>query len=156
MNDLLGYMCHIVRASHRYKWPSWVVYDQNFRIEAADHGTKEWSRMDPSLYAQCFTGQAKSQESWCKSCHSLDHDSESCPLKPPQPKRFKSSVTQPLAKSTEPCKNYNRYNGDCHHGAKCKYAHVCSTCGEHHPATQCKKRSPSYSGSRSEIANFGN
>ena len=29
--DLIGYMCHICRASERYRWPSWVVFDQNFR-----------------------------------------------------------------------------------------------------------------------------
>ena len=37
ITDLLGYMCQIVRASHRFKWPSWVIYDQNFRQEAAEH-----------------------------------------------------------------------------------------------------------------------
>ena len=76
LNDMLGYMCHIVRASHRFKWPSWVVYDQNFRSEAADNGTKEWARIDPSLYAQCFMGQARSEEAWCRSCHLLDHNSD--------------------------------------------------------------------------------
>ena len=28
--DLMGYMCQIARASQRFKWPSWVIYDQNF------------------------------------------------------------------------------------------------------------------------------
>ena len=36
ITDLLGYMCQIVRASHCFKWPSWVIYDQNFRQEAAE------------------------------------------------------------------------------------------------------------------------
>ena len=42
--------------------------------------TSDWARIDSSLLAQCFTGQAKSSESWCKSCHSLDHLSDACHL----------------------------------------------------------------------------
>ena len=127
---MLGYMCYIVRVSHRFKWPSWVVYDQNFRSEAADNGTKEWARIDPSLYAQCFMGQAQSEEAWCRSCHSLDYNSDTCPLKPPQPKHAKPTPPQAhFAKSTEVCRKYNRFGGDCHFGAKCKYVHaaVCAT-----------------------------
>ena len=29
--DLLAYMSTIAKASLKYKWPSWIVYDQNFR-----------------------------------------------------------------------------------------------------------------------------
>ncbi len=37
--DLIGYMLTIVSVSQKYKWPSWVVCDQNFRMEAADKGS---------------------------------------------------------------------------------------------------------------------
>ena len=63
-----------------YRWPSWVIYDQNFRQEAAE--MKDWSKVDPSIYAQCFTGASISQENWCKRCHSIDHVSDTCPIKP--------------------------------------------------------------------------
>ncbi len=33
--NLIGYMLNIVRVSQKYKYPAWVVYDQNFRMEAA-------------------------------------------------------------------------------------------------------------------------
>ena len=32
---LMAYQTIIAKASQRYRWPSWVVYDQNFRQEAA-------------------------------------------------------------------------------------------------------------------------
>ena len=37
--DLMAYMSCIAKASLKYVWPSWLVYDQNFRQEAASsHG----------------------------------------------------------------------------------------------------------------------
>ena len=39
LNVLLGYMCHIVRVSHRYKWLSWFAYNQNlFR------SSRQWNK----------------------------------------------------------------------------------------------------------------
>lgn len=59
--DLLGYtcMCHIARASQRYKWPSWVVFDQNFRQLAADQGLTSLAHLDPTQFTQCFNGQGR-------------------------------------------------------------------------------------------------
>ena len=92
-SELLAYMNLIVRASTKYKWPSWVIYDQNFRLEAAMGEQVDWAKSDASLFAQCFTGQALSVESWCKICHSLDHGTIQCPYAPTQPKRPKSSTS---------------------------------------------------------------
>ena len=143
-SDLLGYMSHIARACQKYKWPSWIIYDLNFRQEAAERGTTEWSQLDPSLYAQCFTGQAKSEESWCKTCHSVDHSSEWCPLSPPPNKRPKPAppeapeqVYSPPYDPKQACKKFNRYNGDCHHGSNCRYVHCCSNCRGPHPVNRC-------------------
>ena len=33
--DLMAYQALIARASKKYRWPSWLVYDQNFWQEAA-------------------------------------------------------------------------------------------------------------------------
>ena len=41
LNPLLAYMNTIVKASTKYKWSSWIVYDQNYRQEAADSGLKD-------------------------------------------------------------------------------------------------------------------
>ena len=40
--DPMAYQTIIAKASQKYRWPSWVVYDQNFRQEAAqlNHGQK--------------------------------------------------------------------------------------------------------------------
>lgn len=34
--DLLGYAAFIAKCSQKFKWPSWVVYDHNFRQLAAE------------------------------------------------------------------------------------------------------------------------
>ena len=53
--DLLAYMFAIMKASLKYKWLSWIVYDQNFRQDVTDKGLKNWVQVDPSIYTQCFT-----------------------------------------------------------------------------------------------------
>ena len=79
-SNLLAYMVTIAKASVKYSWPSWVVYDQNFQQEAADNGLKDWAKVDPSIYTQCFTNAAVSDEKWCKNCQSIDHRTTTCPL----------------------------------------------------------------------------
>ena len=49
--ELMAYQTTIAKASMKYKWPSWVVYDQNFRQEAAGNPTQSWAKVDPSIYA---------------------------------------------------------------------------------------------------------
>ena len=73
--ELMSYQSLIARSSAKFRWPSWVVYDQNFRQEAAGNSHMSWAKADPSIYAQCFTKQAISAENWCDRCHSLDHSS---------------------------------------------------------------------------------
>ena len=63
--NLLAYVSLIAKCSLKFEWPSWAVYDLNFRQDAADSGSKDWSKVDPSTYAQCFTGASISQENWC-------------------------------------------------------------------------------------------
>ena len=141
-------MCQIVRASHRFKWPSWVIYDQNFRQEAAERNqTSDWARIDSSLFAQCFTGQAKSSESWCKSCHSLDHLSDACPLRPPPPKRHKAASSR--SQDSEICRCFNTGNGGCPFGVRYRYAHRCAKCGSDHPSKLCSAKPAASSTSKS-------
>lgn len=49
------------------------VYDPNYRQEAADSGLKDWSKVDPSTYTQCFTDAAIRSKKWCKAGQSIDH-----------------------------------------------------------------------------------
>ena len=52
----MAYASIIAKASQKYRWPSWIDYDQTFRQEAADMQNKQWAKVDPSIYTQCFTG----------------------------------------------------------------------------------------------------
>ena len=131
---LMAYMLNIAKASIKFQWPSWVVYDQNFRIEAASTPTTDWSKVDPSIYSQCFSNMAKSAAGWCQICYSIDHCTENCMIKP---RKRPSPTETPTASKKSPqafsnnwppiCKNYNMFNGNCR-GAKCRYRHCCSLC----------------------------
>ena len=78
--DLLAYMSIIPKASQKFLWQSWVVYNQNFHQKAASCGNSDWARVDPGIYVQCFTDMAIGSEEWCKYCQSIEHTSERCPL----------------------------------------------------------------------------
>lgn len=141
--ELMAYQAIIAKASLKYRWPSWVVYDQNFRQEmAGNNSLQSWARVDPSTYALCFTGQAISSENWCTRCQCLDHTSSSCPMR--SRKRPWSGEVEPAQQGRhgrqdrQVCQKYNKFNGDCRFGARCKFAHVCSICQEAHPANKCK------------------
>ncbi len=79
LGDLMGYQSLIARVSKKYKWPAWIIYDQNFRQEAAGNPDQPWAKAYPSLYTQCFTGQELVSENWCSKCQGLDHSSNDCP-----------------------------------------------------------------------------
>ena len=42
--DLMAYMSVIAKASQKYKWPSWIIYDQNFRLEIAGNSGQRLTR----------------------------------------------------------------------------------------------------------------
>lgn len=139
--ELMAYQSTIAKASQKYRWPSWIVYDQNFRQEAAGNPAQSWAKVDPSVFAQCFTGQAMSAESWCAKCQSLDHTSTNCPYrqkKRPWNTAFGTSSSQLPGRSgtdTPVCIKYNKFNGDCKFGKDCRFLHVCSSCREYHPCS---------------------
>ena len=159
--SLLAYLSTIAKASAKYSWPSWVVYDQNFRQEAADSGLKDWSKVEPSIYTQCFTNAVLSSENWCKVCQSIDHGSDVCPMRslnsgttpgPTSRKRpLEPSQSAPRKRPaphslSQICKRFNQYNGDCRFGDQCIYQHKCDSCGKlGHARNQCpvqKKETP--------------
>ena len=159
INNLLAYMVTITKASVKYSWPSWVVYDQNFHQEAADNGLKDWAKVDPSIYTQCFMNAAVSEEKWCKYCQSIDHGTNTCPLQSyngggasnagglPRKRPNPEQVFQPTKKRAPPhslpqtCKLYNRFNGDCKFGESCTFQHKCDTCNKQgHPRSRCTEQ----------------
>ena len=132
-------------------WPSWVIFDTNFRQQAAELGKKDWENLDPSMYADCFNGQAKNQNAWCPNCHSLDHTMDQCPLQPPPSKRPKAGLSNRLPKNAQPVKHpstkqeyciaYNKH-GKCKYGKRCGHINRCSQCDGPHPAHSCSTKRP--------------
>ena len=59
--ELMAYMVEMAKYAKRFQWPSWVIYDQNFRQEMATRPGLVWSRADPGIFSQCFLGMANSQ-----------------------------------------------------------------------------------------------
>ena len=112
----------------------------------ADQGTTQLAHLDPTLYTQCFSGQAKEGCSWCQHCHSLEHGSESCPLKPPTPKRPKpttaeagtSGPSHQSGKDNQVCRNFNSTTG-CKYGKRCRRIHRCLGCRGPHPQVNCTR-----------------
>ena len=49
IRDLVAYQAIIAKASLKYKWPSWVVYDQNFRQEVAGKPDQTWGKWTRAL-----------------------------------------------------------------------------------------------------------
>ena len=135
--DLMAYNNLIATMSKRFPWPSWIIYDQNFREEAAAIPGKPWGKADASLYSQCFTGVITgSAEPWCQVCQSLGHQSGSCPYGPPF-KRHRIETKREAP--TQLCRKFNNNDGMCSYRGNCKFAHKCFLCGGDHPYSQCTK-----------------
>ena len=133
--DLAAYMFRTACHAKRFKWPSWVVYDQNFRQEMAGRPQESWAKVDSSIFSRSFLGMDCSAGGWCESCLSFDHE---CPLGP-SPKRPRPASGPP--KEEDPyCRNFNRNNGVCKFGAQCRYLHKCRRCNGDHPASACPSK----------------
>lgn len=132
--DLMAYNHSIASMAKKYPWPSWIMYDQAFREEAAYIPSRLWGKEDASLYAKCFNWGPSKEPNWCGNCQSLEHQAERCPHKPPSAKRVKE------AKPEDPCKKFNNNDGNCSYGAKCKFPHKCYSCGGPHPYPRCPKQ----------------
>jgi len=138
--ELMAYQTIISKASQRYRWPSWVMYDAMFQQEMSGTTGQSWARVDPSIYSLCFTGQAMG-ENWCSACQTLDHTPQSCPArraKRPWTTGFWGQHLQATPPRGKTCRRFNRNAGECRFGKECRYKHSCSSCGGPHPATRCK------------------
>ncbi len=73
----------ILRAERNYEAGRWVTYDRQFRREALAHRDLNWSRTDPRLYNEAFTGWARSIPR-CTFFLQDDHTSQYCPSTAPR------------------------------------------------------------------------
>jgi len=134
--ELMAYQFEIATYARKYKWPLWVVYDMNYRWQAATRSSLPWSEAagprETKFFSQCFTGMDKDpNEAWCKSCQSLDHATCYCPMAP-QRKLQQKEVEREAPH--EICRNYNTKG--CNY-TKCHRRHVCLHCGAKHPRSKC-------------------
>ena len=55
--DLMAYQALMAKASLKFRWPSWIVYDQNFRQEAAGNPHQVWAKADPAFTHNALPGK---------------------------------------------------------------------------------------------------
>ena len=138
-SDLMAYFFMTANNARKYKWPSWLVYDQNFRQLMADTRDNVWAKTSPGIFTQCFTNAQKSQESWCRTCYSVEHTSGLCPIAPPSGKA-RQDPSPAESKRNTICKDFNNKDKGCRWGANCFRRHICSICRGHHPKAKCRTK----------------
>ena len=146
--ELLAYGYLITKCSKAFRWPSWVLYDQEFRQSRVGDRSARWDEVDTCLYTQHFSGKSEELDSWCSLCCTADHGRRWCPAQQGTQRRFLGEsganppnlAGRPGNRSGQVCQKYNRFNGDCRRGSDCPYRHVCSRCGRHHPVQRCPQQ----------------
>ena len=139
--DLMAYLFMTTNNARRYRWPSWLVYDQNFRQLMADTRDNVWAKTNPEIFTHCFINAQKSQESWCKICHSVEHTSGLCPSAPPtRSSRPRQDPPPPDPKRNTICKDFNNKEKGCRWGTNCFRRHICSICRGSHPKSKCRAK----------------
>ena len=152
--ELMAYMGTMIRASQEYEGAAWATYDVGFRRQAAATGQRDWSRVNSSLYAICFTGRARRGQR-CELCLSAAHRTAECSTLEEDPdlaRRVRAmeaawgGVPTPqfvppprgarASPSNEVCRLYNSQKG-CYFRS-CEFRHACRLCGGSHPASECK------------------
>ena len=112
------YQSVIAKDSQRFRWPSWVIYDQSFSQERAGTSGQSWAKVDPSIYSLCFTCQTNSWENWCVNFQSIDHMLRTCPARPWK-RSWSVAMNNPSKQQhskLEICCKFNRFAGDCKYG----------------------------------------
>ena len=158
--DMMAYMVMIVKAADEYAGLAWVRYDEAFRSQAAAKKDAQWSKVNPSLFAQCFTGRAHNQ-AHCDLCLSSLHSTQDCvlgntPLSDTTAKlqsveasllaisnNLRGPHRMPQRKPAGLCRAWN--GGSCTH-YPCKYKHACTHCMGPHSACRCPQQSDSKAG----------
>ena len=148
ISELMAYMILIIKASQEYEGLASFMYDEAFRRQAAATGLTEWSKINPSIFTECFNTRARSGTR-CELCLTLGHDAEGCTRSEGEGdlalrwRTMEAALASPHLRSsergvppgyeaTDACKLYNE--GRCHY-QPCKFRHVCRECKGDHPAT---------------------
>ncbi len=103
--ELIAYQLFIVKAAKKFRYPSWLYYDTEYRKWAA---TTHWSTINTQLYSLAFTGQGN-PVSWCPICqvdggnHTFDcprYPIPTDPLPPQHPPSQPRSLLPPAHQGT--------------------------------------------------------
>ena len=144
--EFMAYQKTILKAARDFEGTCWVTYDSCYRRQAALNKDLSWSRRDPDLYQEAFTGRARAV-SRCAHCLSREHASSFCHLAPPESHRPQPSLGPSQTPSArhkelhvELCGLYNRREGNACRFKSCKYVHACKACHQPHPLSSCTKR----------------
>lgn len=141
----LGYMGNMMKEASRFGGEGWQTYDHIFRSQAAADATKDWTELSPSLMlSYMHQGQGTLVKTSCSLCHEVDHSSYTCALAPlSAPSHhwptLKKSVPPPLPSrlpdGSQLCISWNQ--GYCIAPGRCRFKHLCGSCGEAHIARDC-------------------
>ena len=135
--DLMAYLVETANNAKRYRWPSWLVYDQNFR-QPSGRKDEVWAKTDLGIFTKCFTDQRKSGEAWCKECRSIKHSSADCPMASHLPITRQEQYRTPgpeCKRAATICKIFNTKGS--RFASNCYRHHVCPECHGNHPKTKC-------------------
>ena len=125
------------------------TYDQEYRHRVsrpvAATGLVSWPDWEPSsdIFRQVFFGKSRGT---CSQCYADDHNLDQCPVlhgtevASPPPRKGKQPFVKRLSFAKSTCRDYNA-GKDCSwikKNGSCKFDHLCSNCGEKHPASSCK------------------
>ena len=152
---LVAYQLLIVKHAKKFKYPSWLHYDIEFRKFAAITKSTEWACVNPEIFALAFTNQGI-QSQWCPACgvdeglHTYD-----CPEAPTTstsgtggskanfvPKKAPNQQTSAQL-VVDYCLQFNYAKDGCRFGPRCKYPHRCAMCKLFgHPQSMCNTRKP--------------
>ena len=108
--DLMAYFFATADNARKYRWPSWIVYDQNFRQLMEDTQDKVWAKTNPSIFTRSFIHAQKLLDSWCRHCHSVDHMAIECPHSSPAAKPNPKALP-PEPKKGSICQDFNNAKG---------------------------------------------
>lgn len=161
--ELMAHMTNILRASQDFEGLAWERYDAAFRRQAAAMGNRAWSRINGSLYSICFSSCTARRRDRCELCLGTTHTTNQCALQGnPDPEldiRVKAveSVLVALAPKSgasgsaarpaeghgsQPSNVCRLWNRNSCSFPRCRFVHMCSTCGGPHQAVYCHNSRP--------------
>ena len=144
--ELDTYLAIVSDLAMSYGGTLFYEYHKSFSSKAALYLQRfntrlDWSVFDLELFGRLFAGH-KSES--CNICGSFNHSPNLCPRatpsssQAPTPAPVHKEVKRRSDKQPPLCINFNE--SVCVY-PKCKYQHICSTCGDSHPRAVCPRRS---------------